>query len=447
MKIRTKLLLLIIVLGVPLLFNLLVLGYLVRTVTQSVQTILEVAVRQQAVTLRMQAQLRDAEAALYRYQIEGASGYAQQFEDLLADFRQEISIFQSLATSEQEQIWAKELVQTHQKATLLGNELIRLRDAQTADRQHIEILHRQTSSLLTKIRLSRPSSEIVYQTSANAMFTDLREILLAVTAYLAAPNPVEKVRFSDATLSFRFHYGRFDTLLSSFQEQRWSAELKRNFDQIDDLGADLISRREQQQEKFAEFAANLSQAGQQIIVQEIQPHATNNLSQAQTNLSSTLTFAITWSLVTSLGAVTSALIITFFNVRQIMSNIQTLLAGADRVAAGNLTQPVHIVSRDELYQLGQTFNSMMADLEMRESRLQRRISELEILRKVSLQLTSSLDLGHVLRTIASGTRKLVDAAEAHIFLYNKSTNQLQLEASDWRDTPYLPPPRPPAMTI
>ena len=52
----------------------------------------------------MQADLSDAEAALYRYQIEGEAGFADQFEDRLDEFRLEIDIFESLATNEQERI-------------------------------------------------------------------------------------------------------------------------------------------------------------------------------------------------------------------------------------------------------------------------------------------------------------------------------------------------------
>ena len=94
MRIRSKLLFLVILLSLALLVNLLAMGYLVRTVTRSSQTVQDVSVRQQAVALQMQAQLRDAEAALYRYQIEGEAGFATQFENQLSQFNQEIAAFQ-----------------------------------------------------------------------------------------------------------------------------------------------------------------------------------------------------------------------------------------------------------------------------------------------------------------------------------------------------------------
>ena len=96
MTIRIKLLILIVMLCVPLLVNLAVLGLLTRTVTRSVHQIQDVAVDQQAIALRMQAQLRDAEAALYRHQLEGGSPFAVQFAGLMGQFGGEIDTFGAL---------------------------------------------------------------------------------------------------------------------------------------------------------------------------------------------------------------------------------------------------------------------------------------------------------------------------------------------------------------
>ncbi|MGB0385789.1 MAG: ATP-binding protein [Ardenticatenaceae bacterium] len=393
MKIRTKLLLLIIFFCLPLFFNLFVLGVLVRTVSQSVQTIQEVAVRQQAVTLRMQAQLRDAEAALYRYQIEGEKGFAIQFEQLFSKFAEELSTFRSLATTEKEHLWAQQLALAHQDAMLLGGELIVLRDAQSADLQKMDLLQADLVSLLTQIRLAKSdTSDGSYQTVVNAMQSDLREMYLAVIAYLATPNPVERVRFTEAAISFRFHQEQFEALISSpEEEERWSSEVKGAFEQIQALGARLINGRDQQQAQFAQFAANLFRIGQQIIVDEIQPHAANQLADAQNELTSTLNFALRWSFFVSVTTIIVALLITLPLLRQISSSIQTLLRGADRVASGQLSEAVEVKSRDELYHLGQAFNAMMAELAAREQRLHNLLQKIAIVQEEERRLVG-LDL-------------------------------------------------------
>jgi signal transduction histidine kinase len=101
--------------------------------------------------------------------------------------------------------------------------------------------------------------------------------------------------------------------------------------------------------------------------------------------------------------------------RGMNQNILALLRGADRVAAGDLEKPVVIRTTDELKRLAEAFNNMMTDLATRERRLKARLAELETLRQVSLQITSTLDLDQVLKTIATSVLGLVEASSVHIF--------------------------------
>ena len=82
MYIRKSLLLLALFLGLALLVNLLALGYLAQTVTGSMPVISE-GVEQQLLSVQMQAQLCDSEAALYRYLMEGEPGVKSQCKDNL----------------------------------------------------------------------------------------------------------------------------------------------------------------------------------------------------------------------------------------------------------------------------------------------------------------------------------------------------------------------------
>ena len=422
MKIRTKLLLLLTFVCLPLLFNLFVLGILVNTVRQSVETIQEVAVRQQAVTLRMQAQLRDAEAALYRYQIEGERGFAIQFESLLSKFADELAIFDSLATTEKEHVWAEQLALAHQESISLGSELIALREAQGYDLQKMDLLQSNLISLLTQISLTKVDvSPVVYQNVVNAMWTDLREMFLAVTIYLATPNPIERVRFQESTISFRFHHEQFESLISSPAENRRSEELKRIFEEIETLGTQLISERDQQQNKFAGFALNLFRIGQQIIVDKIQPHADKQLADAQHQLSSSLTFALRWSFFVSLVAMVVALVITLPLLRQMTSNIQTLLHSADRVASGDLSKLVEVSSRDELHHLGEAFNVMMAELAAREQRLQTLLQQIAIVQEEERRLVG-LDLH-------DGLTQILLSAHMHLNTLTILAKNLDTEAT------------------
>lgn len=438
MKIRTKLIVIISLLALPLAANLAVLAYLVMTVNRSVQSIQQVAVRQQAVTLRMRAQLRDAEAALYRYQIEGEQGFADQFEANLDAFQAEVDRFREIATTDVERSWADALAQDYADATLLGRQLIALRDAQAEDLRQLDAFQSSAVSLLTEIRLGATRAAV--QNLVSQLLGDVRELSLAVTGYLATPNTADHVRFTEAALALRFHAQQLADLTAADPGPDSSAvaarELVDVLDSLQKKGAQLINGRDQQQTQFAQFAANLYRAGQQAIVEEIQPYVAANLDAAQRRLASVLTGALTWSMVIAIITTALALIMALPLLRQITASIHELQLGADRVASGDLSRPVAVAGRDELHRLGEAFNAMMAELAARQERLQARIAELEALRQVGLEMTRSLDLGHVLQVIVESALRLVNAAEAHIFLCDESEEGADLPrfgASVWNE--------------
>ncbi len=438
MKIRTKLIAIISLLALPLAANLAVLAYLVVTVNRSVQNIQQVAVRQQAVTLRMRAQLRDAEAALYRYQIEGEQGFADQFEANLDAFQSEVDRFRQIATTDVERAWADALAQDHADATLLGRQLIALRNAQAEDLRQLDLLQTSAVSLLTEIRLG--AQRVAVQNLVSQLLGDVRELSLAVTGYLATPNTADHVRFTEAALALRFHAQQLADLTAVDAGPDSSAnaaqELVDVLDRLQKKGSQLINGRDQQQTQFAQFAANLYRAGQQTIVEEIQPYVAANLDAAQRRLASILTGALTWSMVIAIATTALALALALPLLRQITASIYELQLGADRVASGDLSQPVAVAGRDELHRLGGAFNAMMAELAARQERLQARIAELEALRQVGLQMTRSLDLSHVLQVIVESALHLVNAAEAHIFLCDESedgADSPRFGASVWNE--------------
>jgi signal transduction histidine kinase len=123
---------------------------------------------------------------------------------------------------------------------------------------------------------------------------------------------------------------------------------------------------------------------------------------------------------------------TLLLLRQTGVGLRGLLQGADRIAKGDLGQPIPITTKDELAQLAGTFNHMMRDLASREQLLQAHLSELEALRQVSLQLTSTLNPIRVMNTIVNSALDLVQATEVHIFLCDETGINPQFGASAQR---------------
>ncbi|MEW5957445.1 MAG: GAF domain-containing protein [Chloroflexota bacterium] len=433
MRIRLKLLLLVVFLGLALVVNLLALGYLARTMTTALQTIEEVGLNQQLVAIQMQARLRDAEAALYRYIIEGETGFAIQFKDQLQKFQQDVAAYQGQTSTAQEEARVEVLTVAYQQATEIGQELIQLRDSQTSDLADLEVAQATLTTQLTgPIRAAHPDDG-VYQKTVSDMHDHLREVFLAVTSYLTSSKETEPVRFSEAVIGFRQRLAQFKALASTSEERRRAEQIDRIFSRIEALGLRLISAHNQQQALFANFAAILFHAGEEVLVGQIQPQAARNLATAQQHLQAALNFAVMASLVFALSVSVLAGAITWPLLRQMNAGILALLHGAERVAAGNLARPVYLNGRDELSQLAAAFNAMMTDLDIRERDLQARLSELEALRQIGLQLTRTLDPDQVLATIATSALTLVGAMEVHIFVGAAPAASLEFAASAWRD--------------
>lgn len=415
MKLRTKLLLLIGILCIPLAINLGVLSYLVRTVTQSVSGIQDEAVTQQMVALKMRANLRDAEAALYHYQIEGKQIYADQFNDRIEQFANEIETFASLTSSEAQRTWSIELDNALRNARRYGNALINSRTRQEAELATLNELYDDTVDQLVKMRLANPT-DINYQRVTNNLLDDLRRTFLAITAYPSTNSPEVQLQFSESAIAFRFHLEQFESILTSSATANWAESLRTNFDAIQALGVELLSNSDQQLHQFAQFADNHTYIGQEIIVEQIQPFAASQLADAQTQLASSLSSALFWSLMISGVAVVAALIGVGGLLGQLSRSLGSLLKGAERLAQGDLSQPVRVASSDEVEQLSQSFNAMMVSLSEKEERLS------ELLRKMSLVQEEERRL--VGLDLHDGLTQILLSANMHLNTLSALTSEL-----------------------
>ena len=415
MGVRKKILIFLLLFGFAVLINISALVFLARSVLTSLETIDRVGIHQQLAAVGMQAGLRDAEAALYRYLMEGEAGFADQFHSQIENFRKEVEAYQTLASTPEELGWARDLKNAQAQATNLGDQLIQLHDQQEADIASLEQETSSVSDLLSGQMLPARPDDFRYQQVVQELHDDAREMLLAVSTYLVSPQESSHVRFTEAAVSFQSNAERYREMATSPQEQGWSEDVDATFAEIQQLGSQLISNRSLQQALFASFTATVYEAGQETVVGKIQPQAAERLDQAQQKLFRAASISVLISLVVPILMAILTGILALRLLGQLDRGIRELLRGADRVAAGELDLPVQLEGEDELHRLSDAFNTMMVNLSNRERRLKARLAELETLRQVSLQMTGTLDTRQVLKTIAANALKLVGATEVSIF--------------------------------
>jgi len=409
MSLRTRLVIFVLLFGSAVMVNVSALIYLARSISQSLDAI-ELIRQRQLVTVQMNSSLRDAEAALYRYQINGEAGFKTQFSDQLEKFSSELAQYRLLAALPSEQQWAAELERAYQQALTTGNNLIDLHDQQAAQMDSFLATQSQLSALLSNEALSSRPDDAAYKSAITDMHDASRAMLTAVTGYLASPDETKRGQFTDAVVSFQQGMNNYSSLANSPNEKAWAADILLQFSQLKSLGTSLIGGRDLQQSLYANFISIIFNAGQQTIVGKIEPYETDKFAQERASLLRAVSAASAASILATIVISGFAILFMFQLSRQINTRVASLLDGAARVTAGNLDEPVTITGADEFAQLAKSFNEMMVGLTSREERLRAMIGRMAHIQDEERRLIG-LDLH-------DGLTQLIISANMHLNALN-----------------------------
>ncbi len=409
MPIRARLTALALLFISAVVLNILALVYLARAVSNSLEVI-ERARERQLTASQMDAHLRDAEAALYRYQFEGERGFADQFISKMTFFASDIERYRALADDQNSRDWAALLDQSRSQAEAAGKQLIDLRDSQATDLQvFLDMQVRYTDLLLNTVKPARPE-DAAFQAAVTGMYEASRAMLTSVTSYVASPDETKRGQFTEAAVSLGQNTTLFEGLIRTPQEQEWLDEIRSTSLELQKLGSQLIGGRDLQQSQFANFIIIVFNAGQQTIVGKIQPYEADLLNRAQQSVQNAVRTAVIGSVGVPLLITLAAGWLVYTLSQQMNTSIHALLDGAGRVAGGDLHTPVVLAGKDEFSRLADSFNNMMDGLLSREERLRAMIGRMAQIQDEERRLVG-LDLH-------DGLTQLVISANMHLNALN-----------------------------
>jgi signal transduction histidine kinase len=227
---------------------------------------------------------------------------------------------------------------------------------------------------------------------------------------VASPDETKRGQFTEAAVSLRQNISQFASLAQTPQEKEWLSQLDAASLDLQKLGSQLIGTRDLQQSQFANFISIVFNAGQQTIVGKIQPHEAELLNQAQQSLQDAVRTAALVSVGLPVLITLAAGWLVYKLARQMNTNINALLLGADRVAGGDLRTAVELAGNDELSRLADSFNNMMNGLQNREERLRAMIGRMAQIQDGERRLIG-LDLH-------DGLTQLVISANMHLNALN-----------------------------
>ncbi|MEW5870632.1 MAG: type IV pili methyl-accepting chemotaxis transducer N-terminal domain-containing protein [Chloroflexota bacterium] len=126
--------------------------------------------------------------------------------------------------------------------------------------------------------------------------------------------------------------------------------------------------------------------------------------------------------------------------RYVLHPLQDLGTAANRIGAGNLDRPVQVSGDVEIQVLGTSMEDMRGRLhtaqqELRawantlEERVTQRTQELEALNAVSYEISSRLEIKHVLNSVVEKSRQLLGADAAFLCLLDEQKSSLNLQST------------------
>jgi signal transduction histidine kinase/DNA-binding NarL/FixJ family response regulator len=135
---------------------------------------------------------------------------------------------------------------------------------------------------------------------------------------------------------------------------------------------------------------------------------------------------------------------SYFISSQISNPLRQLTETAERITSGQLTQPVQVVTQDEVGILAQAFNKMTGQLrtliDSLEERVGARTRDLQIASDVSRQITTVLDIENLLQEVVILTASRFDFYVVFVYLLDEDKQKLICAAgadSDGQTVPTL----------
>jgi two-component system nitrate/nitrite sensor histidine kinase NarX len=189
-------------------------------------------------------------------------------------------------------------------------------------------------------------------------------------------------------------------------------------------------------------SAEFSAAGQAI--EELSPTLLAQTDQAVRLFEAASTRKIAQLRMLQLGFLASSLLLLslgwWVTQRSLIQPLQALGADAARIGQGNLVTPVAVRGPAEVQVLSQAMDAMRAQIaasqsELRawadtlEQRVSLRTQELEALASVSQDISSKLDIQHVLQSVTTKARQLLQSEVAYLCLFDPGMQMLNLNSA------------------
>jgi HAMP domain-containing protein len=128
-----------------------------------------------------------------------------------------------------------------------------------------------------------------------------------------------------------------------------------------------------------------------------------------------------------------SVLLAFTIARQLTSPLLALTNTAKEIASGKIDEQAEVTSSDEIGTLAESFNSMTLQLRQTLDNVNKRAAQLATVAQVSTNTATVLDPFQMVATAVHLTQRGFNLYHAHVFEYNKTTDELQIVACGYKE--------------
>jgi GAF domain-containing protein len=128
-----------------------------------------------------------------------------------------------------------------------------------------------------------------------------------------------------------------------------------------------------------------------------------------------------------------SVLLAFTLARQLTNPIRALTSTAQEIAGGQFDVQAEVTTADEIGTLAESFNSMTLKLRQTLDNVNKRAAQLATVAQVSTNTATVLDPFQMVATAVRLTQRGFNLYHAHVFEYNKTTDELQIVACGYKE--------------
>ncbi len=337
----------------------------VQQINTDVRKLAEVEEPLEEAALEIEININRSAWEVMNYLIDRDPYHKEQVESAAAKIDLYREKFLTLAETEEERRLVQDVAKRYNEFKGLSQELMELEDKQYADlielRKNVKEVDEIIDAKMQKA-IDRRSTDAMRKIEASLdMEVNIDELYSSIEAYLVEPHPGLREEVADAEADFEEYEAMYRKTTLSSDENMWLNQIDKDVAEVKKDGIEIMELEDKKQNLLNRLEEEMNEIDK-IIVDKIEPLLHKETSQAEEDARRSGAMATTVILIMAIIGIIIGVGIGTNITRSITNPVRIMLEKMNVIAAGDLTSGVAITSKDEIGDMADAFNRMIAGL-------------------------------------------------------------------------------------